>query len=122
MNILEEIEYIRSEYRKGNKKVQPSFKYIIFIFDSSGRHDSDFDIAADLSEAEEKALSYISLTDDWVEIYKVKQNGDNEYVAVCEKAKMKELEDFQDEILPDLFVMHISWKIRGKYLGEKQNV
>lgn len=50
MTLKEEIQKIHSEYKKGNKGVKPSFRYIIELakeYDDSG----DFYIAKDLAEA-----------------------------------------------------------------------
>ena len=123
MTIQEEIRHIHEEYDKGNKKVKPSFRYIIIIMESWGRHCDDFDVANSISEAEEKALVLKKLTEDFVEIYEVEQNFDGEFIArIIESIHSTGIDFKEYGKAYERHPMHIAWRTRGSFLGGRYDI
>ena len=117
MTLKEEIQSIHKEYRKGNKSVKPSFRYIVELtreYDNNG----DFYIAKDLAEAQEKALYYAEQPKVcWAEIFEVVSTTEGykaESRFICYSCLLTLREHYES------FPMHVAWRTRGKLLNTEE--
>ena len=118
MSIREEIKLLHDQYLNGGKFIKPSFKYIVVINQCFGKHGDDFYVCNSLSKGKEKALEFLPLTDDWVEIYEVVQRKDG-YKANCIFTINNFDKEFRESFYNDC-PMHVAWRTRGDCLNEKE--
>lgn len=117
MTLKEEIQNIHREYRKGNKGVKPSFRYIVELTKEHGDN-GDFYVAKDLAEAQEKALYYAKQPKViWAEIFEVVSTTGG-YRAEPKFICYSDFLTFEE--CHDSFPMHVAWRTRGKLLNTEE--